>query len=901
MKRIVSIFLVVSMLICFMIPAGAEFENTYKNTGNQTNDIIGVAKTQIGYKESDVNGQENYTKYGAHYNMQWTAWCAIFIVWCAEEANVPRNTIPLLAGCGQLKNWYKDRGLWHNSAYRGGNYKPKAGDIVFYDWSVAGSADHVGLVTGSSSTSFTTIEGNYSDKVQTRMVSFTSNQVLGYASPKYNQVAVMNEKPTGTYKIKADPYLNIRTGEGGAVVGNIPDGETVTVTEVKNGWGKVTYNGVTGYISLDYAVFVSASISSISVATKPTKTQYEVGESFDKSGLVVKAVYSDSTTKTVTDYTLSGFNSTSIGEKTIKVTYSGKTTTFTVDVVKQYKVSADGGLNLRNAANGSTVYTTIPNGTVVNVFEISNGWAKLRYSSYTGWVSTDYLQEVANTSDYSIKLSASTLKMSVSHTQILTATTTPEGKSVTWTSSATNVVTVKNGLLTAIKEGSATITASFTEGGKTYSAKCTVTVEPKTVKSVSIKTYPKTEYNVGESLSTSGLVLNVTYTDSTTTTISSGFTVSGYNANNIGSQTITVTYMGAKTTYTVNVSGSPVPFKVLEYNGHIYSFYDYDVSYTQAVDLCKKLGGHIATITSSGEASTINKILAGAKLDKYWIGLTDRNSASGKYSWETGESLSFTNWSIGQPNANSGKNAVIVEAKNSGKWNDVSVDYSGIIGFVCEIDAEKVKPAEIKKYGSNTYYRFDGAIAFNEAKALSEWLGGHLVTITSKGENDFVKDLMSKGKADSYWTGATDVNSEGKFTWVTGESFSYTNWSSSNPDNTKGREHFVEMAKSDSYKWNDVQASGRDGNVTGFVLEIEGAGITLNKTDVSVIKGTQYQLTATVNSNIYSAKNVKWTSKNTGVAKVSSSGVITAVSSGSTLIVAEVGTTVVYCKVTVIG
>ncbi len=901
MKRIVSIFLVVSMIICFMIPAGAEFENTYKNTGNQANDIIGVAKTQIGYKESVVSGRENYTKYGAQYNMQWTAWCALFILWCADEADVPRSTIPFYAGCGDLKSWYKSKGLWHDSAYRGGNYKPKAGDIVFYDWNVVGSADHVGLVTSVSGTSFTTIEGNYGDKVQSRTVTFASNQVLGFASVRYNEVAVMDEKPVGVYKVKADPFLNIRTTPEGTSIGNVPDGETVTVTEVKDGWGKVTYNGVTGYISLDYAIFVSATFTSITVATKPSKTQYKIGESFDKSGLVVKACYSDGSTKTVTDYTLSGFNSTSIGEKTIKVTYSGKTTNFTVDVVKQYKVKADGGLYLRSAPQGSTIYTTIPDGTVVNVLETSNGWAKLRYSSYTGWSSMDYLQEVADASAYGIKLSASTLKMSVSHTQILTAETTPKGVTVTWKSSATNVVTVKNGLLTAIKAGGATITASFTEGGKTYSAKCTVTVEPKTVKSVSIKTYPKTEYNVGESLSTSGLVLNVTYTDSTTTTVSSGFTVSGYNANNMGSQTITVTYMGATATYTVNVSGSLVPFKVLEYNGHIYSFYDYDVSYTQAVELCKKLGGHIATITSSGESSIINKTLLEGSLDKYWIGLTDRNNTSGKYSWETGESISYTNWSTSQPNAKSGKNAAIVEAKASGKWNDVPVDYSGIIGFVCEIDAEKVKPAEVRKYGLNTYYRFDGAIAFNEAKALSELLGGHLVTITSKDENDFVKDLMSKGKADSYWTGATNSNSEGKFTWVTGESFSYTNWSSSNPDNTKGREHFVEMAKSDSYKWNDVQASGRDGNVTGFVLEVEGVEITLNKTDVSVIKGTQYQLTATVNSNIYSAKNIKWTSKNTGVAKVSSSGVVTAVASGSTLIAVEVGSTVVYCKVTVIG
>lgn len=52
------------------------------------------------------------------------------------------------------------------------------------------------------------------------------------------------------------------------------------------------------------------TLSSIRVTSKPTKTTYTVGEEFDKSGLIVKAYYSDYTNKDVTsNVKISGFDS----------------------------------------------------------------------------------------------------------------------------------------------------------------------------------------------------------------------------------------------------------------------------------------------------------------------------------------------------------------------------------------------------------------------------------------------------------------------------------------------------------------------------------------------------------------------------------------------------------------
>ena len=67
-------------------------------------------------------------------------------------------------------------------------------------------------------------------------------------------------------------------------------------------------------------------------------------------------------------------------------------------------------------------------------------------------------------------------------------TTTPSGQSVSWRSSDTSVVTVSSsGVVTAVGEGTATVTASMVYGGKTYEDGFRVTVRPRPTVLPSIK------------------------------------------------------------------------------------------------------------------------------------------------------------------------------------------------------------------------------------------------------------------------------------------------------------------------------------------------------------------------------------------------------------------------------
>ncbi|MBQ6730768.1 MAG: bacterial Ig-like domain-containing protein [Bacilli bacterium] len=119
----------------------------------------------------------------------------------------------------------------------------------------------------------------------------------------------------------------------------------------------------------------SANPSSSSVApvvtlvsikvTAPTKTAYTTADTaLDLAGMVVTANYSDQTTQVITTgYTVSTVDFSSAGEKTVTVTYEGKTDTFKI-----------------NVANQKFTVKFVVNGTEVQTSQVEKG----QKASYTG-------------------------------------------------------------------------------------------------------------------------------------------------------------------------------------------------------------------------------------------------------------------------------------------------------------------------------------------------------------------------------------------------------------------------------------------------------------------------------------------------------------------------------------
>lgn len=129
--------------------------------------------------------------------------------------------------------------------------------------------------------------------------------------------------------------VDVSSNNGDTVTSSITDGKTTTNLNISIS-SKIPISilvknaGVAQIVS--YEKFVDTYITGITVSKMPDKATYYQGELFDTTGLEVSKTYSDGALETITDYELSGFDSSSAGVKTITVTASGKTTTFEITV-----------------------------------------------------------------------------------------------------------------------------------------------------------------------------------------------------------------------------------------------------------------------------------------------------------------------------------------------------------------------------------------------------------------------------------------------------------------------------------------------------------------------------------------------------------------------------------------
>ena len=79
--------------------------------------------------------------------------------------------------------------------------------------------------------------------------------VEGYMSGEYLTVSQKADVNIGYGLVDTDgSTLNVRSGPGTSYskVTSLSSGTVVSIVGIDNGWYKITYNGVTGYVSSDY-------------------------------------------------------------------------------------------------------------------------------------------------------------------------------------------------------------------------------------------------------------------------------------------------------------------------------------------------------------------------------------------------------------------------------------------------------------------------------------------------------------------------------------------------------------------------------------------------------------------------------------------------------------------------
>ncbi len=106
-------------------------------------------------------------------------------------------------------------------------------------------------------------------------------------------------------------------------------------------------------------------------------------------------------------------------------------------------------------------------------------------------------------------------------------------------------------------------------------------------------------------------------------------------------------------------------------NGHSYEALDTRLSWADAQAEAVLRGGHLVTITSAAEQAFVVANFGGVRR---FIGLNDI-STEGTFEWVTGETFSYSNWDIGEPNnSNNGGRSLgenVAELRVNGFWNDV--------------------------------------------------------------------------------------------------------------------------------------------------------------------------------------------------------------------------------------
>ena len=188
--------------------------------------IVDTAVAWLGCKESDGSHKKIIDVYNSHkplargYAVKYTdAWCSTFASAVAIKAGMT-DIIPTECGCEKHIELFKKLGAWQeNDAYT-----PEPGDYIFYNWDdganyattdLTASADHVGIVTAVSGSTFTVIEGNKSNAVGYRTMKINGKYIRGFGTPDYAGKAT---ETGGTTNGSA----------GGATIHTVKSGDTLS-------------------------------------------------------------------------------------------------------------------------------------------------------------------------------------------------------------------------------------------------------------------------------------------------------------------------------------------------------------------------------------------------------------------------------------------------------------------------------------------------------------------------------------------------------------------------------------------------------------------------------------------------------------------------------------------------
>lgn len=242
-------------------------------------------------------------------------------------------------------------------------------------------------------------------------------------------------------------------------------------TALTDGTTSVTIEYTEGGVTktAEQAITVVHRLTKIEITAQPTKKVYEYGDSFQSTGMVVKATYSDGATANVTGYSCSPTLLSTVGTQTITVSYTenGVTKTATTSVTVNRKTisavpSQSGTLTYTGSSqspswsNYSTTQLTI--GGTTSGTNAGSYTATFTPKSNYRWADGT---TTAKSVSWSIGKAAGSLSISPTS---MTLDTTTKSKTITVTRSG-------NGTISAVSSNTAAATVSVSGNTVTVTGK----------------------------------------------------------------------------------------------------------------------------------------------------------------------------------------------------------------------------------------------------------------------------------------------------------------------------------------------------------------------------------------------------------------------------------------------
>ncbi|MCR5636471.1 MAG: SH3 domain-containing protein [Clostridiales bacterium] len=268
------------------------------------------------------------------------------------------------------------------------------------------SAKQLDLIPNGTLLKITEVKNGYGKTVYNGYTGWVS---MSYLTP------LSQEQSLGSYVVSVSSgnlILREQPSTASAQLDLIPKGTVVYITEIKNGFGKTTYHGKTGWVSMNYLTFLSTENKETDTEKNNNYTPGRYDVTTNGGNLILREQPSSASAQLALIPNGTALVITEFNGDWGKTTYAGKTGWVSMDWVKyvsgdtdnqnqgyalgKYNVTlTSGNLRLREEpSTNSKTLTLIPNGTTLIITELLNGWGKTTYNGYTGWVSMAYLAYV---------------------------------------------------------------------------------------------------------------------------------------------------------------------------------------------------------------------------------------------------------------------------------------------------------------------------------------------------------------------------------------------------------------------------------------------------------------------------------------------------------------------------